>query len=164
MAAVPLSGASKWLCDEKVRAVLLGRYIDTLAETARLLHLGAEDFGYSERELRGAFEEAELDVVALWKRRRPERNGLSVGKIAGVLAYRLSRFKIVYFSERAAERRNAFIVQDLTALTFVCEQILHRAPPNRSLCELAYQLSRRHANQETLALFFDLYAEGLPRA
>jgi len=147
-----LSGAAQWLSHPNVKARLLRSYVDVLSDTAQFLHMDSDDYGYSERELKAAFHEAGLDIDAMWRRRRPQKNGLSQGKIGGVLAYRLSRYKIVYFSDSAAEQKNAFLLQDLAALTFVCEQVLRRQPPNKSLCELAYQIARRHANQETLAL------------
>ena len=65
-------------------------YLDALADTARLLHVNSDDFGYSERELKAAFHEANVDIDAMWRRRHPQKNGLSLGKIAGVLAYGLS--------------------------------------------------------------------------
>jgi hypothetical protein len=152
-------GAARWLSHPNVNAKLTSHYIDALADTARLLHLNANDFGYSERELKAAFHEANVDIDAMWRRRGPQKNGLSLGKIAGVLAYRLSRYKIVWLSDTAAEQKNAFLLQDLSALTFVCEDVLRRKPTTKSLCELAYQIARRHANQETLALCFDLYSD-----
>lgn len=83
---------------------------------------------------------------------------MSVGKYAGMLAFRLARFRIIHIASDEAESPWLFLFQELVALIVIFEQCLKQSPPIKHLFELAYQLSRRHANQETLALCFDAFA------
>ncbi|MBF0375621.1 MAG: hypothetical protein HQL39_19700, partial [Alphaproteobacteria bacterium] len=97
---------------------------------------------------------ADLDFKALWNR-RSESRGISTGKIAGVIAYRLSRFKILHFKPDWLEQKDVFVVQDAAALFLVSSVILHRDIGKKRLLEVCYQMARRHANQETMGVIFD---------
>lgn len=152
-------GEARSLIGSEILTVLLDYYLNVLSDTADKLHIPSYSFGYSESELAAAFREADIDIVAISLRRKPFRKGISISKIAGMIAYRLSRHKIVYLIDKAAEGQSAFLLQDLTALTFVCERVLYVKPPNSVLVELTYQIARRHANQETLAVCFDLFQQ-----
>jgi hypothetical protein len=140
----------------ETRQALTRRYVEALAEAARAFQFKLSDLDYSEAELAYALDEADIDLGALLERRSRE-DGLSDGKIAGVIAYRLSRFKIVHFIPAIHDKRDLYMVQDAAALYLVQSLILRCKLGNRRFLELAYQMSRRHANQETLALCFDTF-------
>ena len=78
----------------------------------------------SERELRLALDEADVDLTAMFNRRRPA-NGISAGKIAGIIAFRLSRFKIVHIDEDGQNRPLIYLIQDLAAI-FAVQFVLLR--------------------------------------
>lgn len=138
-----------------IRREIVGNYTDSLAKVARYFTIDLATIDFSKRELRLALEEAEIDVEALLRRRSPT-DGVSLGKIGGVYAYRLSRFDIVHLAEAAYEQSTSFLIQHVVALNVVKRRILRiKIGAERSL-ELAYQMSRRHANQETLGLCFDV--------
>ena len=90
----------------------------------------------------------------MFSRRRPV-NGISAGKIAGIIAFRLSRFKIVHIDEDGQNQPLIYLIQDLAAIFAVQFLLLRTKIPELQVLEIAYQLSRRHANQETLGLVFD---------
>ena len=123
----------------------------------------------SAAEVALALEEARKDLEIMAFRRGASGSaesfsGLSVGKLAGVLLFRLSRYRIINIIEDALQgcdlkvRRKAFKIQELAALRFVCEHIL-LIRPKRWNPELLYVLSRRHINQEMLGVSFDILLE-----
>ncbi|MBF0304988.1 MAG: hypothetical protein HQL41_04990 [Alphaproteobacteria bacterium] len=141
-----------------VRKIILANYVDSLSRVCRHFKVAIDEANYSECELRLALEEAEIDVEALIKRRSPE-DGVSIGKVAGAYAYRLSRFQILHFSEAAYEMPTTFLIQNIVALNVVKARILRMKIGDGRTLELAYQMSRRHANQETLGFCFDVMLE-----
>lgn len=147
-----------------IRASLSRGYIETITRVCRHFEVDLDEIWISRREFRLALEEAEIDVRALLMRRSPS-HGVSEGKVAGMYAWRLSRFKIVHLAEHLAERSHLHIIQDLAALLVVKKCILRAQVGTERIKELAFQLSRRHANQETLGLCFDVlkdaYVAGL---
>ncbi|MBC7950525.1 MAG: hypothetical protein H7Z12_01720 [Rhodospirillaceae bacterium] len=138
-----------------IRREITSNYTDSLARVVRHFRVDLAAVDFSKRELRLALEEAEIDVEALLRRRSP-RNGVSLGKVAGVYAYRLSRFDIVHLAESAYEQPTSFLVQHVVALNLVKRRILRIKIGADRMLELGYQMSRRHANQETLGLCFDV--------
>lgn len=143
-----------------VRREITSNYTDSLARVARHFKVDLGGIDFSKRELRLALEEAEIDIEALL-RRRSTTYGVSIGKIAGVYAYRLSRFDIVHLAEAAYEEPEGHLIQHVVALNVVKARILRvKFGPDR-VVELAYQMSRRHANQETLGLCFDILMDRL---
>jgi len=138
-----------------IRRAIIGTFAQTLMRVCRHFGFGYDGVSYSERELRLALEEAEIDIQALLTRRSREA-GVSQGKLAGVYAYRLSRFKIVHFDASYHDDKFAYVVQDIAAILTVEKHILKARIGTDRLKELAYQMARRHANQETLGLCFDV--------
>ena len=96
--------------------------------------------------------------------RRSKTHGITPGKIAGVLAFRLSRFKIVHFNAEGWDNPNLHLIQEMAAVFLVKRLFVRGAIPEISVLELSYQLSRRHANQETAGLFFDAFAKDAQHA
>jgi hypothetical protein len=138
----------------RTRHQLLDNYATSLIHACKTVKLGFPHASYSERELRLALDEADVDLTAMFNRRRPV-NGISAGKIAGIIAFRLSRFKIVHIDEDGQNRPLIYLIQDLAAIFAVQFVLLRTKIPELQVLEIAYQLSRRHANQETLGLVFD---------
>lgn len=126
-------------------------------------------------ELASAFREAENDLTFLMVRRkfRPEdvqAHGVAEGKVAGMIAFRLLRHRIIHIGHTHATitDHRAGRVQELVVLRLVSESILgikinewpftepHAGATKPWLLhELLYLIARRHFNQETLALIFD---------
>ncbi len=146
---------------QQTRRRILTEYVECLYEACQVLRFPARLLDYSNRELQLAVDEAEIDIRAMLMR-RSVTHGVAAGKLAGVVAYRLARFKIVQISEHGWEQPSPHIhmIQELAAL-FLARRIFiyDRRICEGAVLELAYQLSRRHANQETLGAFF----HGLPR-
>ncbi|KAA0578813.1 hypothetical protein FZ983_15810 [Azospirillum sp. B21] len=130
----------------------------------------------SEPELASAFREAEKDLRFLMHRRGfsakdVETKGVAEGKIAGMIAFRLLRHRIIHIGHTVPRITDRFAgrVQELVVLRLVSESILgiqlDKSPfvqPGPGgvtkpwlIHELLYLIARRHFNQETLALIFD---------
>lgn len=146
-----VSNAFTWQSRERI----LNEYVDRLVQACRVLKVPMHQVSYSESELRRALDEADIDLQAMFER-RSRADGISPGKVAGILAYRLSRFKIVHLNEAGQEHKAGFLLQEVAALLIVEALILRVTIPKRTFLELAYQMSRRHANQETLGVVFDM--------
>ena len=148
---------------EIIRKEVTKNYTDSLARVARHFKVDLDAIDFSKRELRLALEEAEIDVEALL-RRRSAKLGISAGKVAGVYAYRLSRFDIVHLAEAAYEQPTSHLIQHVVALNVVKHRILRIKIGADRVLELAYQMSRRHANQETLGVCFDVLVDACSQA
>lgn len=131
-----------------------------MINACRTVRLEFSLVSYSERELRLALDEADIDLTALFRRRQPA-DGLSPGKIAGIIAFRLGRFKIVHVAEQGQGHALIHLIQDLAAIYAVQSVLLRADIPGRKVLETAYQMSRRHANQETLGIVFDAIAPSM---
>ena len=136
------------------KAVIARRYVESVGAALNVCKLSISDAEISQLELSEAIAETNVDLTAMYNR-RSRKHGLTPGKIAGILAFRLSRHKILHFRGSAIEDPWLFYVQDFAALHLVTSLILRRALPGTCFRELAYQMSRRHANQETLGVIFD---------
>ncbi|MBF0305701.1 MAG: hypothetical protein HQL41_08655 [Alphaproteobacteria bacterium] len=138
----------------RAREQIVGRYVEAVAKALKEFHFHISAAEISRRELGLAMDEADLDFKALLSR-RSQSHGISEGKIAGVIAYRFSRFKILHFKPDALDQKHVYLIQDAAALFLVSSIILHRKIGGRRLLEICYQMARRHANQETMGVIFD---------
>lgn len=130
----------------------------------------------SEKAYVEAFGEADYDAHFL-RTRRGLTNGLSEGKLAGVLFFRLSRHRIIHLSQEITEHEDyehfqeKVIIKIIGALLhidfndpWIIERIKKKRPGGMRhdfqnfYNELLYLTCRRHYNQESLALFFDTCA------
>jgi len=146
------------------------------AKSGRTTDLHFDRIWISEPELESAFREAENDLRFLMLRRgfRAEdvrTKGIAEGKIAGMIAFRLLRHRIIHIGHTGPRITDRYFgrVQELVVLRLVSEAILdidlEKAPfvqpgPGGAtkpwlLHELLFLIARRHFNQETLALIFD---------
>lgn len=159
---------------ESFQSGLLTKIVDfakTLAHPADRTRIYVSEKAYAE-----AFAEADFDARFL-KARRGLVNGLSEGKLAGVLFYRLSRHRIVHlgheiidnsYYENFQEKIIIKIVGSLMHIDFNDPWIFRKIGSKRPggmrynflniHGELMYLTCRRHYNQESLALFFDTCA------
>ena len=130
----------------------------------------------SSSELSLALSEARKDLIIMVTRRvaltsksgGPDRfDGLSIGKLAGILVFRLSRYRIVHVNTSGMKSTDVRAMklssklQELAALRFASETIL-KVRPLVWHPELLYVLSRRHINQEMLGVTFDVIATHCP--
>ncbi|WP_149164102.1 hypothetical protein [Azospirillum brasilense] len=142
---------------DELRRRIFTEYVTFLSEACRVFRMPLKHLEYSDRELALAVAEAEIDLRAVLAR-RSRTHGITPGKIAGVLAFRLSRFKIVHFNPEGWGNPNLYLIQEMAAVLLVKRLFVRGTIPEISVLELSYQLSRRHANQETAGLFFDAFA------
>lgn len=118
----------------------------------------------SELGISNAFAEVNGDIDAL-KRRRPFKHGVSAGKIAGALAFRLFKTQVLFFGPEIADRPEVqkLALNTAVALAFELVGTNYEAWPSQLVRELKYFLERRHSNQESLGLFFDTIATSIPK-
>jgi hypothetical protein len=141
-------------------------FSQAVEEIAAETELPEDAISLSEHELALALDEARKDLIVMTTRRMSvERDfaGLSIGKLAGILVFRLSRYRIVHVDSSLLDARDkrkvkiASKLQELAALRFASEIILKVHPQNWHP-ELLYVLARRHINQEMLGVAFDVIA------
>jgi hypothetical protein len=115
--------------------------------------------------LREACAEITKDIRFIFERRGSliGSNRPSLGKIAGVIVYRLSRCHIIHLFEGCAscEYQCASKLNYNFAIKCAWEyiNIPYLRVPQDIRRELLYSLSLRHVNQETLALVFDIISQ-----
>lgn len=159
---------------QTIQEGLLGRIIqfaDEMAHPADRTRVFISAKAYAE-----AFVEADYDAYFI-QTRRGLTNGLSEGKLAGVLFFRLSRHRIIHLSKEITENQDyehfqekviIKIIGALLHIDFNDPWIIERVKKSRPggmrhkfqnfYNELLYLTCRRHYNQESLALFFDTCA------
>jgi len=116
--------------------------------------------------LSSVFYEIKRDILFLIKRRGTLIDSLkpSLGKIAGIIAYRLAKFHIIHLQEGCASCFELCTVKKLNqlfALRCAWDYMgiqCHFVPADIRK-ELFYSFSYRHVNQETLGLVFDTFKE-----
>jgi hypothetical protein len=128
----------------------------------------------SKKELAAALRECSTDLSFLAQRRQLSA-GVSEGKIAGVLLFRLCQRRIVHLNDEACDLPSYLTIQERAAISTVLEMLnidinynrlsaeigTHRDPskPGKVLQdlkrELLFLIKTRHCNQENLGIFFD---------
>jgi hypothetical protein len=159
---------------ENFQSKLFHRFIvfcEKLAHPADKTRIFLSKKAYAE-----AFIEADFDAIFLEKRRGLPA-GLSEGKLAGILFYRFSRHRIIHLSHEIIDHPDYENFQEKVVISIMWA-LMHinlndpwirqkegsRRPGGmrgRFLGiqdELIYLTSKRHYNQESLALFFDTCA------
>ncbi|MBF0194453.1 MAG: hypothetical protein HQL71_07820 [Magnetococcales bacterium] len=103
--------------------------------------------------LEKAFREVKIDFEFMLERRKPV-NGISESKLAGIIAFRLSRFHPIHLGEKYAEKADVLEINNIVAfafpLFFVFKKYSLTNLPDDMKREFLYILSRRHTNQESL--------------
>lgn len=138
---------------------LIAQYAEVVGTLAERIGLAKADVVISGKALSLALSEAKKDLDIMGLRRSPG-NGISASKIAGIVAFRLSRFRPVHLAAEAAENETALKLNDLSALAVVMKSVLGKdlstIASSHASKELQYTMARRHMNQETLGLAFEL--------
>ncbi|WP_091194132.1 hypothetical protein [Formivibrio citricus] len=134
---------------------LFDRYKDIVIEIVGK-SAGYADIVISEQAFSSAILECSKDLQMLSARRLP--NSISPGKVAGVYAFRLSRWSIVHIPECLSDDKAILQLNYLAALAFAYNllDIDVTTIDNTIRLEIQYNLVRRHSNQETLGLCFDI--------
>jgi hypothetical protein len=157
---------------KKLEEAIVGKYQNYIVQSNKMLcrassnrevgSIGKHVFHVNLYSLKEACEEITKDIRFIIERRgvligsgRP-----SLGKIAGVIVYRLSRSHIIHLFEGCAscEYQCASKLNYHFAVKCAWEyvNISYLRVPQDIRRELLYSLSLRHVNQETLALVFDI--------
>lgn len=126
-------------------------------------------FHVNEYSLIESIEEIKKDIVFTLERRGPrmKKNNPNPGKIAGVIAYRLSKGNIVNMAKGCASCQHQcpqklnFKFAVKCAFEYMDIEYLRIKPELRR--ELLYSIAFRHTNQETLALVLDTMDEYVPK-
>ncbi len=142
---------------------IISLYIKTLSSFGDKLIKNKADEGcisLSSRALENAVRDITKDLNILSHRRA--HNSLSRGKLAGVVTFRMSKWHIISTREPLSEDKAGIKLNDLVALGFAFKYCLHveydKLPPSISR-EIQYTIARRHTNQETLGICFDVIYE-----
>lgn len=116
-----------------------------------------DDISISQHALSSALAESVKDVQAIINRRN--HNEISPGKFAGVVTFRISQWNPIHLSGELLEdptalKLNALVPFALCLKYFLNVNIAHL--PENFTEEFHYNLLRRHTNQETLGLAYDM--------
>lgn len=158
------------LLPDSLQDELATLFAKAAAEIAADTGIDDDAIDISESELALALKEASKDLVIMVMRRMAAEgtcDGLSIGKLAGILVFRLSRYRIVLISTKYVDgldqrqRRISNKLQELAAIRMITENVL-KVHPQQWCPELLYLLSRRHINQEMLGVSFDIIASYAP--
>lgn len=145
--------------DSAACSELIAQYTEVVGTIAGKIGLAKADVVISGKALSLALPEAKKDLDIMGLRRSPG-NGISPSKIAGIVAFRLSRFRPVHLAAQAAENEIALKINDLSALVVAMKSVLGKdvgtIASSHASKELQYTMARRHMNQETLGLAFEL--------
>jgi len=154
---------------------LAASFINAVLAVVDAWQLPHDAIDLSPRELALALTECQKDLDILLYRRtgtlgpaHEDFDGVSIGKLAGTLIFRLFRYRIVHVIDNAGQgmpeamRKRVNKLQEVVAFRFICEDILKIHPP-RTHPELLHLLSRRHLNQEMLGLTLDVFSEHCKR-
>ena len=138
------------------------QYVQIALQLALNIKLKKEEIHISNNSLALAFAEAATDLQIMALRRQP-KSGISLPKIAGILTFRLARFAPINLIGVALENDIALKLNELTALALSMKAIMHMdislVESDHVTKELQYTLARRHMNQETLGLAFDILSK-----
>jgi len=142
---------------------LFERFVGLVVDIAGSV-AGYADIVISENAFSSALLESSKDMQMLESRRLPD--GISRPKIAGVLAFRLSRWNVISLPECLANSRELLQINYLAALAFAYDFLgidVQKVDVGVRR-ELQYNLVRRHSNQETLGLCFAMLQKAYPSA
>lgn len=162
MSPVATSNAPALALDADCIKELSQQYGQIALQLAKNASLSNADVHISNNSLSLAFAEAATDLEIMALRRRP-RSGISLPKIAGILTFRLARFAPINLVGAALENDVALKLNELAALALSLKAIMHmdiaEVESDQVTRELQYTLARRHMNQETLGLAFEILSK-----
>lgn len=157
MTAMPASGLQNCEITDEILTCWVKDLQTIVIEIADRQNWFVNQIHISRVALEIAFAEIRKDCRAIINRRNPQ-NGVSIGKIAGIVTFRLVRFTPVQISEDLLENEKAVFLNIYIAIAFSLRTLLNRnvgEVREEVIKELAYTLSRRHTNRETLGMVFE---------
>ncbi|MBF0176354.1 MAG: hypothetical protein HQL63_05840 [Magnetococcales bacterium] len=139
---------------------VLGAFSDyfsvTAFEMAQQVKWSTDGIEISEHALNGALAESRKDVQAILNRRGCSASG---GKLTGIITFRVSRWCPIQLSNDLIENPLALKLNGLVPFALCLKYIftidIARLPQSITQ-EFHYNLLRRHTNQETLGLAYDM--------
>lgn len=142
---------------QTAREAIIKAFFDVVAVIASRRGWDTEAIHVSRTALSLALAESAKDIKAMQMRRNPGE--ISSGKIAGIVTFRLARWNPIHLSgelieDPTANKLNALVAFALSLKHFLGANILDF--PSGVTSEIQYTLLRRHTNQETLGLAFDV--------
>jgi hypothetical protein len=133
---------------------LSNSYINAVKEIVKSLNLKNEQVLISQKALSNALAEFAKDIEIMQKRRN--KHDFSPAKYAGIIAFRLSRWNILYIDN---DEKDYSIYPYLVAISVAFKYFLHLdiAKIDKEIRkELIYVFARRHINQEMLGICYDI--------
>lgn len=154
-----------YLVDEEMLRLLTQHFIDSSSKFLQSIKKNNPKVEalLSTQALINALCEFQKDMQIMAKRRNDK--DLSIGKYAGSLAFRLGRWGIVHFYDETDQKDYSYISY-LIAISISLRYFLNIQPEKIEqsiLDELSYTFTRRHMNQETLGICFDLFDKYIPK-
>ena len=143
--------------DEDVLKLWSSCFVEVVLDIANFKQWPLEEIYLSRKALAGAFWDSAKDCDMIQLRRPGEP--ITRAQMAGILTFRLARFAPVAVNKHLQEDSEALNINIYAAIAFSCKAILginaSHLPPTASR-DLIHFLSRRHVNQETLGLVFEM--------
>ncbi|MEA2019657.1 MAG: hypothetical protein U9N59_14545 [Campylobacterota bacterium] len=141
------------LTDDNIE-LLIEKYLDVTVQIINQYNIKHENVHISKHSLQSALIEVKKDIDNMISRRND--SDFTAGKYAGVITYRLSKWNIVSI---CSDEQDYSIVSYIIAVAVSYKHLLNKdisklKPHIRK--ELIYVFARRHMNQETLGICFDL--------
>ena len=118
------------------------------------------DFSFSNTNYEIAMREINMDFDFL-STRRCLKNGVSKGKIAGIILFRFIKHPCIFPRFENEDNPHILFINNFVALFFVLEYFLNidniedKNNKDKIIKEIAFSIAFRHINQETLGLIFD---------
>ncbi|MBF0358592.1 MAG: hypothetical protein HQL70_08275 [Magnetococcales bacterium] len=143
--------------DEELLLMWADQYIQVVIEIAQWRKWPMEEIYLSRKAMAGGLLDASKDCDMTQLRRPGEP--ITRAQMAGILTFRLTRYAPIAVGKKLNEDLNALNINVYAAIAFSCKVILgidaSQLPPSASR-DLVHFLTRRHINQETLGLVFEM--------
>lgn len=145
------------LFDHSVTDLAFKAYIKVFNSVVNGSHLSPGDFLFSPCEFTSALRDVRMDCDFI-KQRRALQKGISYGKFAGIMAFRLGQRCVAYPGSRLVNNSLAFHIPFDTAIAFGLN-IIGVSPysiPPKIVREIKYDLAKTRTNQEALGICYDI--------
>lgn len=138
-------------------------YVRVLDRICKAVGIDTDNIVVSQWGISIVFNEVQSDLNAL-QMRRSFPHGISKGKIAGSLAFRLCKTPVISMTPEIAELKIAqkLPVDVAVGLAFELVGTNFEIWPMSLVREIKYFLAKRHCNQESLGICFDTIACSQP--
>ncbi|MBF0384022.1 MAG: hypothetical protein HQL69_23645 [Magnetococcales bacterium] len=143
--------------DDEILLMWSEQFVLIVLEIAKYKKWPTEKIFLSRKALAGAFLDASKDCDMIQLRRPGET--ITRAQLAGIITFRLARYAPIAIGKKLNEDQHALNINVYAAIAFACKAVLgidaSYLPPSAS-SDLVHFLSRRHVNQETLGLVFEM--------